>query len=363
MEHPPQFSFRDVLWAPARALQAKQIALMTLSILAALFVHIIFTYSAYLIQGENIDTIYRAYGFFDFYPRGFDNSTASIVFYFGLAATVWVLMHGFFGVAAINIESIRGNRFFSLREAIMFTFQRMKQITLSEVAIILFVAFIILLFFLLGLIVRIPILGGLIYTLFFVIPNFVIALFTVFIIFVLILSVMLLPAVAAAERQGESFNVILETFSTIIRQPLRWIAYTAYSVAAAKLATFVYGYFCFRAVQFMVWSTSLGAGEKSEWLVKTGLSHLPVGSELVGQVCNIFPGVRWGFDIPSGIPGFGQPPEYLMAIMLFVIFVSILGYGLAILAAGQARAYVALRYLKDGYKISEEKSLFLSADK
>jgi hypothetical protein len=53
----------------------------------------------------------------------------------------------------------------------------------------------------------------------------------------------------------------------------------------------------------------------------------------------------------------------VMAIMFFVIFVSVIGYGLAILAAGQARAYVALRYLKDGYKISDEKSLFLNTDK
>ncbi len=363
MEHSPKFSFRDVLWAPARALQAKQIAFMTLAILTALFVHIVFTYLAYMFQGENLQTIYRAYGFFSFDPGRFDNPLASFSYFVGLAATVWVIMHGFFGVAAINIEAIRGNRFFSLREAIFFTFRRMEQVTLSEVAIILFIAFVVLLFFLLGLITRIPYVGEWVFTIFFVLPNFVVALFTIFIMFVLILSVMLLPTVAAAERQGESFNVILETFSTIIRQPLRWIGYTVYTVVAAKLATFVYAYFCYRAVQFTVWSTSLGAGPKSEVLVKTGLSHLPVHSEFVNQVCSIFPGVKWGFDLPAGLPAYGQPVEYVMAIMLFVIFVSVLGYGMAILAAGQARAYVALRYLKDGYKISDEKSLFLEADK
>jgi hypothetical protein len=47
-----------------------------------------------------------------------------------------------------------------------------------------------------------------------------------------------------------------------------------------------------------------------------------------------------------------------MAFMLFLIFLSILGYTLAIVAAGQARGYVALRFIKDNYSIAAEDSLF-----
>ncbi|MFZ1682582.1 MAG: hypothetical protein WAU88_00490 [Candidatus Zixiibacteriota bacterium] len=363
MEHPPQYSVRDILWAPARALQAKQIAFMTGAILAALAVHVVFVYAAHLVQGESLQSIYWAYGFFNFFGSQFDNGFSSFLNAAGLLVSLLVIMLGFFGVAAVNIESIRGNRFFSLRDTIGFTLRRIKQIAMSEGAIILFIGFIILLFYLLGLLTRIPVIGEWIFTVFFVLPNFVVAIFTIFIIFVLILSVMLLPAVAAAEREGESFNVILETFSTIVRQPFRWIAYTVYSAVASKIATFVYAYFCFRAVQFMVVTSGLGAGDKTRQLVLNGLAHLPVRSELVPLVTNIFPSVKFGFDIPYGVPGAGGLTEYLMAIMLFIIFVSIVGYGLAILAAGQARAYVVLRYMKDGYKIPEEKSLFAGIER
>ena len=359
MEHPPTFSFPDVAWAPARALSAKQIALMTLSLLGGLVVYNVFSYLAFLIQGDSLSSVYSAYGLFSFEISAHSGIIPKLIFWSGVCLALYVVMLGLFAVAAINIESIRGNRFFSAREAYRFTLSRAGQLARAEIAILLFVLFIVLLFFLLGLVVRIPFIGEWFYAVFFVIPNFIVALFTVFIIFVVILSIILLPAVAAAERRGETFAVILETFSTIIRLPLRWGCYTAFTLVAAKLCSFVYAYFCYRAVQFMTAASSLGGGEKVPNLVKSGLANLPVRSDFVNHVTNVFPGIRWGFDIPSGSVWVADSAAaHVMAIMLLVVFASVIGYGLAILAAGQARAYVALKYIKDGYKVSEEESLF-----
>ena len=71
---------------------------------------------------------------------------------------------------------------------------------------------------------------------------------------------------SAADRAGETFTAILETFSTVIRQPVRWLSYTAYALVAGKVASFVYAYFCFRAVQFIGWSAGLGGGDRAEQL-------------------------------------------------------------------------------------------------
>ncbi len=361
MEHPPTFAFPDVAWAPARALSAKQIALMTFALLGGLAVYNLFSYLALAVQGNSLATAYSAFGLFSFEPSVYSGIIAKLIFWSGVCLSLYVVMLGLFAVAAINIEAVRGNRFFSTREAYRFTLSRAGQLARAEIAILLFVLFIVLLFFLLGLVVRIPLIGEWFYAVFFVIPNFIVALFTVFIIFVVILSVILLPAVAAAERRGETFAVILETFSTIIRLPLRWGCYTAFTLVAAKLCSFVYAYFCYRAVQFMTAASSLGGGGKVPNLVKSGLANLPVRSELVDHVTNIFPGIRWGFDIPVGsVWGADSAAAHVMAVMLLVVFASVLGYGLAILAAGQARAYVALKYIKDGYKVSDEDSLFTS---
>ena len=359
MEHPPTYSFSDVAWAPARALSAKQIALMTVSLLGGLIAYNFFSYLALLIQGDSFSSVYSAFGFFSFEPGAYSGLIPKAVFWAGTCVALYVTMLGMFAVAAINIELIRGNRFFSGREAFRFTLARAGQLARAEIAILIFVLLIVFLFFLLGLIVRIPFLGEWFYAIFFVIPNFIVALFTVFIIFVVILSVILLPAVAAAERRGETFAVILETFSTIIRLPFRWGSYTAYTLVAAKLCCFVYAYFCYRAVQFMTAASSLGGGDKVPDLVKSGLANLPVRSELVWQITNVFPGVRWGFDIPSGsIWVSDSAAAHVVAFMLLVVFTTVLGYGLAIVAAGQARSYVVLKYFKDGYKLSDEEPLF-----
>jgi hypothetical protein len=361
MEPSPQYNFRDVLWAPARALSAKQILVMTASLVGALAVYDLFTYLAWAVEGENVGRVFAIYGFFPFRLFTFAGVFPKLVFGAGIALAVFGLMLGFLAVAAINVEAVRGNRFFSARQAIRFALSRFKQLFLAEVSIVLFVLLIILLFVLLGLVTRLPVIGEWIYVLLFAIPNFVIALLSVFIVFVFTLTVLLLPAVAAAERKGETFTAILETFSTMILQPFRWAGYTVYSFVMAKVCGFIFAYFAYRAVQFLIWSASLGGGDRINQLAESGLAHLPSRATLVRETFNVFPGVHFGVDVSmlAGYPS-REAVVYAMSVMLFLVFASILGYMLAIVAAAQARGYVALRFIKDGYSIAAEEPLFFT---
>ncbi|MFZ5979710.1 MAG: hypothetical protein ACOYVF_03680 [Candidatus Zixiibacteriota bacterium] len=353
------YNFRDIMWAPARALSAKQIFVMTFFLIVGLAVYDIFYYLAQVIEGERLSLLISAWGFFPFEDFSFDKTFARIAFGAGTALALLSVMMGFFAVAAINIENIRGNRFFSYIAALKFALKRFKQIFLSELAIVLFILFIAFLFFLVGLISRIPYLGEWLFVIFFALPNFIIAILTVFIIFIFTLSFLLLPAVAAAERHGEAFSVILETFSTVIRQPARWFGYTLYSLVIAKVCSFIYAYFVYRSVQFVGWSAGLGGGENITRLIKTGLAHLPVNADLVKEMFNIFPGVELSFSISRWVTlGGDSAVSYVMAFMLFLIFATIVGYFLAVVAAGQARTFVVIRKIKDDYKIADEASLF-----
>jgi hypothetical protein len=359
MEASPQFNFKDVLRAPAAALSAKQILVMSLALLAALAVYDMTTYLALVIQGNPLYESATAFGLFPFNGSPVDSVGAAAIYWIGVGLAVLTVMLGFFAVSAINIEAVRGNRFLSPGQAIRFAMRRLPQIFLAELSITVFVGLIVLVFALLGLVSRIPFVGEWLYVLLFAIPNFIIALFAIFIVFVLSLSVFLMPAVAAAERRGETFTAILETFSTIILQPFRWFGYTLYSLLAAKVCGFVYAYFAYRAVEFLVWSASLGGGDRLISLAQSSLSHLPVRSELVHEIFSILPRIPFGVDLR---PHVGYPSEsvlsYIMAFMLFLVFVSVLGYILAVVAAGQARGYVALKYIKDKYSIAAEESLF-----
>ena len=354
----PQYNLLDIFYAPARALSAKQILLVTAALIAGLLVFDFFRYLAFLEQRENMGAVISLYGFFPFDWPDTGSVLAKLMVAIGIGAGLFVIMLGLLAVSSFHIEAVRGNPFTTLRQASRFTRSRIKQVFLSELAVVVFLLVIVFLFAILGLITRIPILGELLFAVLLVIPNFIIAIFAVFIIFVLSASVLVLPAVAAAERRGESFGAILETFSTIIRQPARWLGYTALSAALAKLASFVFAYFAFRALQFVVWSAGIGGGDKIDSLVGSGMSHLPVNTRLTDFMFNLFPGIRWSFSVDRWAPGDIGIAGYLISVMLFLIFASIVAYALCVIAAGQAYTYVTIRKLKDGHNIALEKSLF-----
>ena len=72
MEAAPHFNFKDVLRAPAAALSAKQILVMTAAVVGALAVYDVFTYLGLAISGYNLSRAFGVYGFFPVNADGDD---------------------------------------------------------------------------------------------------------------------------------------------------------------------------------------------------------------------------------------------------------------------------------------------------
>jgi hypothetical protein len=214
-----------------------------------------------------------------------------------------------------------------------------------------------------GLITRIPHIGELLYSLFFFFPNFIVALFATIAILIQILSILILPAAVAADRKGEVFKSIVETFLTVTRQPFRWFSYTLYTLAAAKIGSFIFAYFSYRAVQFLIFMTQLGGGEKINNLIASGLSHLPINSPAVKFITNLFPGLDFGFDLSLPLQGgTNSLAGFIMAVMLFLIFLATWGYMLSVIATGQVYIYAVIKKKRDNYAITDEKPLFFKSE-
>ncbi|RKX28881.1 MAG: hypothetical protein DRP47_03165 [Candidatus Zixiibacteriota bacterium] len=359
MEPPLHNNFRDILAIPAQALSAKRILVMTFFLCVGLLVYDLFTYAALTIDGKSLEAYWALYGFLPLAWFKLSSFAAGALYGVGITLGILTVMLGLFGVSVIEIEQIRGNRFLSAFGAIKFSFQRLGQLFVSEISFAATLVVIAGFVLLLGLVTRIPFVGEWVFALTFLIPGFMVALLSILIVFVWILSIVLLPAVAASEQKKEAFNAILMTFSTVIRQPVRWLVYTAYGVVIAKLASFVYAYICFLAVYLFTWCASLSAGNKATNLVRAGLSHLPGNSDFVRETFQVFPGVDWSFSISRWMrSGSDDAVGYIMALMLFFIFASIVGYFLAIIATGQARSYAVIRFINDEYIIADEDPLF-----
>jgi len=356
MKRKLHYNFIDVLWSPARAFSAKKILVMTFYLLIALLIFDIFTYFALIVNGENLKTVFDAYDFFPFYKYNYGNITSQIIFVVGVFGSILSIMLGFFSVSLLEFEALKGDLFYSPFRALKISVSRIKQIVLAELGIISFILFIVFLYIIFGLISRIPIIGDWLFTLAFIIPNFLISIITVFVLLIFVISLILLPAVAAVQEKDDSFQAILETFSTIIRQPFRWLGYTAYGIVAGKFFSYVYAYFCYRAIQFTILTSSIGGGAKIKELAKSAVSLLPYNSDVVDFTLHAFPGFGWGFSLSKyAVFGSFAPAAYLLALMIFLIFATILGYFLSTIATSQTRGYVLIRYFKDGYKIPEEK--------
>jgi hypothetical protein len=356
-----EYNFKGIISVPARALRAKKIFVASLFLLLALVLYDLFTYLALAIDGRELGDVLAMHGLLPFAIGSCDTVFSSILYYMGIVVSLMLLAVGMVTLACFDFEQLRGNPFLTVRQALVLGTQRSRQLFLSLLAVAIFIGFIALLGVIIGLIARIPFIGELLYSVFFFFPNFVVSLFTVLVIFVFIMSVLVMPAAVAADRTGETFSAILETFLTVIRQPLRWAGYTAYSVAAAKVCSFVFAYFAFRAIQFLILTTRLGGGGKIDGIVASGAMHLPLKSALVSFTTNIFPGINFGFDLSTAAsaPGRDGFIGYIMAISLFLVFVTVWGYIASIIATGQAYAYAVIKRIRDDHAITEEKSLFL----
>jgi hypothetical protein len=350
-------SIKNIFSVPGKALKAKKLIVLSLFLIIAVVIYNSFGYLAAALDRPDTANCISDDGFVPLQLISFNSSLAQFIFYLGILLSIFSIMTGFMAVSIFDFEKIRGNRFFSISDSLKFTRSRIKPLFLSETAILIFIGFIILLGILIGLISRIPFFGPILYSLFFLFPNFIVSLFTILIAMVLVLSVLVMPIAVTYDAKGEYFNSILETFATIIKRPVHWALFTSYSILAAKIAGFIFGYLSFRTVKFMEYSTGLGGGEKIKALISSGINHLPFDSRTVNFMTNLFPGINFGFDIPplaahgadNGIAG------YIMAISLFLIFILIGAYILSVIATGQAQAFLIIKKLRHGSIDSIEK--------
>ncbi|MCI0531670.1 MAG: hypothetical protein L0Y74_06970, partial [candidate division Zixibacteria bacterium] len=219
---------------------------------------------------------------------------------------------------------------------------------------------------------KIPVLGEIGFALFFGLPIFVVALFGVYIVFVLLCSIILAPAIVGT-LQEDNFETIVQSFSTIWNQPWRFFLYTGILGVLAKVSSFIFGYFCFRAIQLTIWVCSVFMSDKLYNLIEGGLGYLPYDPSVTNYMTNLFAGISFGFEIPTPSEGValdwsGEIAAFILGLTFVLIGFVIFCYALAIMSAGQAISLVIIYKKKEGEnllqrKTEEEESEFVAETK
>lgn len=362
MKEPFCHDIRSVLTAPGKALSLKSIGAATLFLITGYVVYSFLTYLALVTDGGGVDYIWGNYGFFPFKLFAFHAITAKIIFGLGLVGGVFCFALAIMAVAVISFEEIRGDYFFSIFDAIRFTIGRIPTLLGSFISMLAFVGFIYLLIFLIGLLGRVPVVGDILVSLFYIVPIFLTLFLTLFVMVIALCGVILLPIIIAAQKEKEIFGALLQLFSIVIKQPLRFAWYLIVTTILAKLSAFVLTYFVYQTVLFSRVILVHGGGVQIEKLFNNAFNMLPLHSKLVSFMTHPIPGLEFGFKIHSVFRGDSTIGGIILAVSLSLIFVALLGYMTAVLSTGMARGYAVIRRMKDDYFIADEKPLVSHED-
>jgi hypothetical protein len=353
------FDIRDVFRAPRLALSAKKILLQFIGLVAGYLGYLIFTYLAFFSGGVGFSEVWDLHGLFPLGDFPFTEWYSWVIFAVGIvwALICWLLASTMVG--KVTYEQLKGDDFYSSKEAFRFLKKHWGPAFFSPLSLLAFIAFLLICGIIVGLLGKIPYVGELGIGIFYLIPLFAVALTLAYVIFMFFISLLLAPAVVAALKE-DTFETLVQIFSTVWNQAWRFLLYTGLLGVMSKIGIFIFGYFSFRAVQLIHLSCGVFMKIKLADVTEEALSYITIPQHILGYFSNIFAGVNFAFHLPEIGPGLylnwsQQIAAFLIGISLIIIIFMVLSYGLAIISTGQTVTYIILRRKKDDENLLERK--------
>ncbi|MGB8657437.1 MAG: hypothetical protein WCE90_06580 [Candidatus Zixiibacteriota bacterium] len=354
------FDIRDVFRAPRLALSPKKILLQFWGVLIGYTAYLFFTYLAFLSNGVGLHAIWENHGFFPLDDFPILHWYGWVIFGIGclFALVCWLLTSAM--VAKVTFEQLKGDDFYSSKEAFRFLKKKWAPVLLSPFCMLAFIVFLLVCGIIVGLLGKIPYAGEIGIGIFYLIPLFAVALALAYVILIFLVSLLLSPAVVATLKE-DTFETIVQTFSTVGSQPWRYFLYSGLVGAMSKVCMFIFGYFSLRAGQLIHLSCKVFMGDKLSDIMDEALSYLTIPPHILDYFSNVFAGIKFRFHLPEIGPGIylnwsGEISALLIALSLIFIMFLVLSYGLTIISAGQTVVYVILRKKKDDDNLLERKT-------
>lgn len=376
------FDFRDVLRAPRLGFSAKKIWVQFQGLVLGLFGYAALSYVALLLEGFSLTQIWAGFGALPI-PIVWGLSWYGwIIFGVGcLWALVICLMAGT-ATAKLTYEQLRGNDFYSKKEAWRFARKHASAVILSPIGMAIVVAILIGGGLLIGLIAGTGAVGAWLTTAFYPVIM-AITVFTVYLILIVLIGLVIAPVVVATTK-NDTFETIFELFSTVAAQPWRLILYNILLGIFAGIALAVLAVFIILALKLMqiVFGASWGTNFTGYVLPQAGhyayaFLRTPVNiaysalTRCATQACFVtgvpmmeilfaVPGISWLLYLPTlaplAQPGAGlQVAAIIYCVWLIVLSGVVISYFVSTFYAGQTLIYLILRKKKDDENLLERK--------
>jgi len=359
-----RFDYRDIFRSARLAFSFQRLWIQFTGLFFGYVAYVVLTYLSLMLAGHELGKLFSRMGLL---PGviGYGLPWYSWIIYgLGAFALLFAWLVSGTGVARATYMNLKGNTFYSWKEAIRFAFRKKGVSVISTPVAILFIAVCTVAG---GIVVGLPariqhnfgdVVGVLISL--FTVVWFLASLFLVFVILALGLSLFLTPSVLAT-TDDDAFEGIFQSFSTLYSQPWRFIIYELLLGVVAVIGLAILAFFAKQAWGLMNTILAIGMGEQ----------YINLSYSASGMVENwVYPAVAWsqkvsgGYSqyiffsqefLPISLPLIGKISATIFAVSLTIIGGFILCYPLAIFNAGNSIIFLILKKKKDDENLLERK--------
>jgi hypothetical protein len=357
-----RFDVRDLLRAPRLALSPQRLWIQLCGFAVGYAGYLLFTYLSFAAAGESIARVWARSGLLPcLYTAG-----VSAPWY---SWAIWVLGSVFLvasylvsatAVARSAYMVLKGNHFFTWREAYSFSLKKAGSVLLSPVSLAGLAFAFVVGAWVIGLLGRIPYVGELGLTLF-TLVWLAAALFLFFLVIAIAVALLLAPSVIATTGE-DAFEAVFQTFSTTWSQPWRLVFYQALSIVLAVVGFFALAFAVKTSLGIMnqLFAFSMGtkytdiAMQAQALLQSWTLPFQDWLQAVFGPYANYITFTRSYLPV-AGLQVTQTISAYLFSLSLLFAAGWVVSYLLATYAVGSMIGYVVIRKKKDDENLLERK--------
>ena len=365
------YNYTDIFRAPRLALSGKKILFLIKGNLFGYIAYFIFSLISLLSTGMSTQEIISKYGL---YPCLFGHQAewfSWLVYFFGISIWFFALMLSLTGVCRIFLKQLKGNDFFSGKDASKFVFKHRHALVLTPITIFLIIIFFLLLASIFALIGKIPVIGNLTLSILYIL-YFLGSVFTILSTFVLFTSLIYTPSIVGLYEE-DTMGSVFQTYSITFSQPWRILFYNIILAILIFIGIEIFSWICLNSIGLIsyIFGQNVFMGDQFSVIHNHSLSvvfpNIIVDTfvhykTLILEKINLNSGIPLLFSPSTNLAGLNDLSvietisSILLSIVYFTIALSVFSYGLAMLAVGQSLMFVTFK------KLSDDDDLIFRAD-
>ena len=366
------FDFRDIFRAGRMGFKGKKMMMHFLGLMLGYVIYEIMTYLS-LVNSGMLSDFWQSYGLRPEFFFGFKLTSglpfvalklpivlpSATIVVMAIGALIWFIIYLLFStaVAKVAIEELRGDEFYSMKDALKFAAKHWKSIYVAMLALIGIFLFCLLWPSLVGLIDLIPKVEqaaehfGTPLTTFLTLPVYFLGLLMALVIIAFLFGILLIPAIVAVTGE-DTFETIYQLFSTIWNQPWRLVIYHILVRFVATLGFAIFTAISIAGMYIAFLPSMLLAKQQSYYFADVFARALRIidASPLIGMIpsANPYVSMPWTLDLAT----------FFLFVSLIMIAAIVVAYPMAIVSCGYTILYVILRK-----KTTEENMLEVKEEK